>query len=358
MVILLLSLFLQNYVHARDGGGERNQGQNSPIRCPANQHYESNQCVADVRECAIRNGEGQQVWDGREWGSCIPTACDKGFEPDERGCVASNDSLPTLPDELVVPPVNGQCPRHFHIVSKTKCVFNFRECEYKNGYALQQWSNDQWGVCELQKCDSGFEAIPYKSGREICTRYDAPTMKVQFTLIRTDDGAGPGFCTADHMERLLAVMAELSKGVVIFESTAINNENNTKLYNSNDYNQYLRLKRAPGVYSVQVAPRVGKSTAGLGWLPGGVAPAAAVVCTKGLEYMGKVTLHELGHNAGLSHGKDTPTGKAHTDNFYRLFPEVLTRYVDTVSSYNPKPIIRSPAGISNSPRARETNNNR
>lgn len=49
--------------------------------CEDGYHVASNACVPNDQLCNVANGRGERVWNGTQWGNCVVTECDPGFEP-------------------------------------------------------------------------------------------------------------------------------------------------------------------------------------------------------------------------------------------------------------------------------------
>ncbi len=54
--------------------------------CIDGYHIASNACVLDEQFCAVPNGRGEREWNGTQWGECIVTQCDPGFENTGTAC--------------------------------------------------------------------------------------------------------------------------------------------------------------------------------------------------------------------------------------------------------------------------------
>lgn len=54
--------------------------------CIDGYHIASNACVLDEQFCAVPNGRGEREWTGTQWGECIVTQCDPGFENTGTAC--------------------------------------------------------------------------------------------------------------------------------------------------------------------------------------------------------------------------------------------------------------------------------
>ena len=49
--------------------------------CEDGYHVASNACVPNDQLCNVANGRGERAWNGTQWGNCVVTECDPGFEP-------------------------------------------------------------------------------------------------------------------------------------------------------------------------------------------------------------------------------------------------------------------------------------
>ena len=49
--------------------------------CEDRYHVASNACVPNDQLCNVANGRGERAWNGTQWGNCVVTECDPGFEP-------------------------------------------------------------------------------------------------------------------------------------------------------------------------------------------------------------------------------------------------------------------------------------
>ncbi len=49
--------------------------------CEDGYHIASNACVPNDQLCNVANGRGERAWNGTQWGNCVVTECDPGFEP-------------------------------------------------------------------------------------------------------------------------------------------------------------------------------------------------------------------------------------------------------------------------------------
>lgn len=49
--------------------------------CEDGYHVASNACVPNDQLCNVANGRGERIWNGTQWGNCVVTECDPGFEP-------------------------------------------------------------------------------------------------------------------------------------------------------------------------------------------------------------------------------------------------------------------------------------
>ncbi len=57
--------------------------------CTSSQHIEGNQCVANVKPCAITNASATQTWNGTSYGACTVASCFKGYTKSGNTCVAT-----------------------------------------------------------------------------------------------------------------------------------------------------------------------------------------------------------------------------------------------------------------------------
>ncbi len=49
--------------------------------CEDGYHVASNACVPNDQLCNVANGRGKRIWNGTQWGNCVVSECDPGFEP-------------------------------------------------------------------------------------------------------------------------------------------------------------------------------------------------------------------------------------------------------------------------------------
>lgn len=113
--------------------------------CTDNQSFYNGICHVNTQSCPVANGSGQQTWAGTDYGPCLVTSCSEGFITSGTACVSRCTG-----DQVYA---NGQCnPRT-------------RPCSILHGVGEQTWSGSSYGSCQVLSCDA---STGYVKVGEVC----------------------------------------------------------------------------------------------------------------------------------------------------------------------------------------------
>lgn len=134
--------------------------------CSLSFHQDSNQCVANTRECQMSGGSaGNQVWQNGAWGSCQLAPCARG-EHLENGSCLGNTKTCSIENGQGEQAWNGSswgqclvrsCASQYH-QEGNECLSNTRECTTASGRGEQVWTSTGWGSCEVTACQEAFHS--------------------------------------------------------------------------------------------------------------------------------------------------------------------------------------------------------
>ncbi|MBR6363586.1 MAG: InlB B-repeat-containing protein [Alphaproteobacteria bacterium] len=129
------------------------------VTCANDYHLVANTCVKDFRECQLSNGYGTQEWNGTQWGKCIPTLCDSGFEIVGDNCEECSNRR--LNGEVVVSTYANGC-------EIATCMYHGQKYTLDNNECLP--------ICETKSDETG--SMVWNESRKKCVRTCNPGYKM------------------------------------------------------------------------------------------------------------------------------------------------------------------------------------
>ena len=124
--------------------------------CINGYHISSNACVLDEELCTVPNGRGEREWNGTQWGDCVITQCDPGFE--NTGTACNECANRRVNGEIAVSSYTSGCEIATCMYHGQKYILENNECRPICEDAEDETGTKHWdGTRCVRTCNPGYK---------------------------------------------------------------------------------------------------------------------------------------------------------------------------------------------------------